>query len=112
MPEALQALDNLASDVLDTFGVFGGKWGGKVIIGDEERLLVVLGSIRETRELVCDRIREGDLESGPRGDGGLGERMSRVRHCLVALLSSFSVMWVIFLIVPRCLRRRAHWVGC
>jgi len=28
MPEALQALDNLASDVLDTFGGLGGKWVG------------------------------------------------------------------------------------
>jgi hypothetical protein len=45
VPEAFQALDNLASDVLDTFGVFGRKWGGKVIIGDKERLLVVLSSI-------------------------------------------------------------------
>ena len=28
MPEAFQTLDNLAGDVLDTFRVFGGKWGG------------------------------------------------------------------------------------
>jgi hypothetical protein len=33
MPEALQALDNLASDVLDTFGVIGRKWGG--VEGDD-----------------------------------------------------------------------------
>jgi len=33
MPEALQALDNLASDILDTFGVVGRKWGG--VEGDD-----------------------------------------------------------------------------
>ena len=51
--------------------------GWKVIIGDGERLLVVVTKIGEARELVCDH---GRRESGHRGDGG---RVSRLRQCLV-----------------------------
>jgi hypothetical protein len=32
-----------------------------------------------------------------------------VRQCLIALLSLFSVIWAVFLIVARFFRRQAHW---
>ena len=41
--EALQVLDNLASNALDAYGIFHRKWG--VTIGDGECLLVEMAKI-------------------------------------------------------------------
>jgi len=48
MPKAFQTLDNLAGDVLDTFWVFGGKWGG--VEGDDRgRRALAGGTGRQDR---------------------------------------------------------------
>ena len=99
MPEALQALDNLASYALDTFGVFHRKW--EVTIGDGECLLVEMAKMEEARELGCDNVRKS-------GHGGSGGWMGRVRQCFVSSSSRFSMGWVALLTVARYLGHRAR----
>ena len=99
MPEALQALDHLASDALDAFGVFHRKWG--VTIGDGECLLVETAKMGEARELGCDHVRKSE-------HCGSGNWMDRVRQCLVASSSRFSMRWVALLTVARYPGRRAR----
>jgi len=73
MPEAV--LDNLASGVLDAFGVFRGKWG--VMIGDGECLLVEIAKIREAHELGCDYVRKGERVLWRRRVDGSHKAVSR-----------------------------------
>jgi hypothetical protein len=47
MPEAFQTLDNLAGDVLDTFGVFGKKGGG--VEGDDRGWRALAGGSGQDR---------------------------------------------------------------
>jgi hypothetical protein len=83
MPEALQALDNLASDALDTFGVFGVGWKGT--IGNEERFLVVVASLGDARELFCDRVREDEWAPRRRRAWGTEESCEAVSRCIVVI---------------------------
>jgi len=72
-PEAV--LGNLASDVLDAFGVFRGKWG--VIIGDRECLLVEIAKIREAHELGFGHVRKGERVLWRRRVDGSHKAVSR-----------------------------------
>ena len=47
MPEAFRTLYNLPGDVLDTFGVFGGKWG--VMEGDDRGWRALAGGTGQDR---------------------------------------------------------------
>jgi len=80
MPEAV--LDNLASNVLDAFGVFQGRW--EVMIGDGECLLVEIAKIREAHELGCDRV-EGERVMWLRRVDGSHKAVSR---CVVITVSN------------------------
>lgn len=51
--------------------------GWKVIIGEGERLLVVVAKIGDARELVCDRVREGERAPRRRRACESCEAMSR-----------------------------------
>jgi len=97
-------LDNLVSNVIDAFGAFQGMW--EVMIGDGECLLVEIAKIREAHELGCDHVKK---ESGYRG---CNRWMGRIRQCLAASSSLFSMKWVALLTAARYLGRQACWVGC
>jgi len=56
------------------------------MIGDGERLLVVVAKIGEARELVCDRVREGERALRRRRAWGVDESCEVVSRCTVVIV--------------------------
>lgn len=56
------------------------------MIGDGERLLVAVAKIGEARELVCDRVREGERAPRRRRAGGVDESCEAVSCCIVVIV--------------------------
>jgi hypothetical protein len=56
------------------------------MIGEGERLLVVVARIGEARELVCDRVREGERAPRRRRAWGVDESCEAVSRCIVVIV--------------------------